>query len=517
MTRDTRTAAEKAAEEAAAQRAAAGIVDAVYGKTGVPHYDGNPLIEALPPLCSDEQVLEVVGHFPVVSADEVALPAHVRRHCVGRVFSLVQPSALHLQAFHACDQLLRSGYVGRHPFSLESQRFQYAIGKERGVVSSVAHEKATSGVAMVQGLSGSGKSTMVKRILSYYPQVIQHTAFGERRFLQCQVVYLYVACPHDASLRQFAISFFEALDRALGTRHAASIRGSRLGPADLLAKLRQLCATYYVGLIVVDELQHLSLAKAGGEEKMLNFFVNLVNDVGVPLLLVGTYKASGLFEKTIQEARRACGDGMLDLRRPTKDDAWWHMLVETVWSLQWTDQLAPLTPDIETLLYDKSQGIPDVLVKLIVVGQRRAIAMGKPMVTAKDIRDASDNELALLKPALAALRRNRPNALQKYEDLLPPKDLVLGRIEAQERIMTLDPARVLELLQAVRPAPRASTPAAGDPAPALPSAEPPAAQDSAADADIRSKWAGNSLLESVTADDVVADLERRGLVVSALD
>jgi hypothetical protein len=510
-------AKDTAGPQAEAQRSMAGIVDAVYGKTSVTQYDGNPLIEALPPLCSDEQVLEVIGHFPVVATDEVALPSHVRRHCVGRVFSLVQPSPLHLQAFHVCDQLVRSGYVGRHPFSLESQRFQYAVGKERGIVTSVAHEKATSGVAMVQGLSGSGKSTMVKRILSYYPQVIQHTAYGQRRFLQCQVVYLYVTCPHDASLKQFAISFFEALDRALGTEYAANVRGSRLGPADLLAKLRQLCATYYVGLIVVDELQHLSLAKAGGEEKMLNFFVNLVNDVGVPLLLVGTYKASRLFERTIQEARRACGDGLLDLRRPTKDDPWWRLLVETVWSLQWTDKVAALTPAIEALLYDRSQGIPDVLVKLIAVGQRRAIALGKPSMTAEDIRNAADNELALLKPALAALRRNRPNALHKYEDLLPPKDSVLARIEAQERTLAMDPARVLQLIQAARPAPRASVPPAGDTAPGQPPTVATPAQDSSQDADIRRKWAGNSLLESVAADDVVADLERRGLVVSALD
>jgi len=33
------------------------------------------------------------------------------------------------------------------------------------------------------------------------------------------------------------------------------------------------------------------MAKSGGSEKMLNFFVNLVNNVGVPVVLVGTPKA----------------------------------------------------------------------------------------------------------------------------------------------------------------------------------------------------------------------------------
>ena len=37
---------------------------------------------------------------------------------------------------------------------------------------------------------------------------------------------------------------------------------------------------------MIDEIQHLSMAKSGGSEKMLNFFVNLVNNVGVPVILV---------------------------------------------------------------------------------------------------------------------------------------------------------------------------------------------------------------------------------------
>ena len=38
---------------------------------------------------------------------------------------------------------------------------------------------------------------------------------------------------------------------------------------------------YLVGILVIDEIQHLSEAKGGGSDKMLNFFVTLVNTIGL--------------------------------------------------------------------------------------------------------------------------------------------------------------------------------------------------------------------------------------------
>ncbi len=45
-------------------------------------------------------------------------------------------------------------------------------------------------------------------------------------------------------------------------------------------------------MLIIDEIQSLSLAKSGGgAEKMLNFFMTLINTIGVPVVLIGTNKA----------------------------------------------------------------------------------------------------------------------------------------------------------------------------------------------------------------------------------
>ena len=48
------------------------------------------------------------------------------------------------------------------------------------------------------------------------------------------------------------------------------------------------------------EIQHLSRQRSGGIEQMLNFFVTLVNVIGLPVVMVGTPKARPIFETDLR-------------------------------------------------------------------------------------------------------------------------------------------------------------------------------------------------------------------------
>ena len=45
-----------------------------------------------------------------------------------------------------------------------------------------------------------------------------------------------------------------------------------------------------LGVLVIDEVQRLGLKRSISKEAMLEFFVALVNVIGVPVVLVGTPK-----------------------------------------------------------------------------------------------------------------------------------------------------------------------------------------------------------------------------------
>lgn len=47
--------------------------------------------------------------------------------------------------------------------------------------------------------------------------------------------------------------------------------------------MSQLANAHALGLLAIDEIQHLSRSKSGGSQEMLNFFVTMVNTIGVPL------------------------------------------------------------------------------------------------------------------------------------------------------------------------------------------------------------------------------------------
>lgn len=53
--------------------------------------------------------------------------------------------------------------------------------------------------------------------------------------------------------------------------------------------MRQIANFHAIGLLIIDEIQHLNIKP--GADKMLNFFVTLVNVISLPVIMVGTPKA----------------------------------------------------------------------------------------------------------------------------------------------------------------------------------------------------------------------------------
>ena len=47
-----------------------------------------------------------------------------------------------------------------------------------------------------------------------------------------------------------------------------------------------------------------------------------------------------------------------------------------LWDYQWTKKEVPLTPEISDIMYEESQGIIDIAVKLYAMAQIRAIYSG---------------------------------------------------------------------------------------------------------------------------------------------
>lgn len=70
-------------------------------------------------------------------------------------------------------------------------------------------------------------------------------------------------------------------------------------------------------------------------------------------------------------------------------------------------------------MYEESQGIVDIAVKLFALAQGRAIETGAEIITPAAIEQVAKDDLKLVQPMLKALRDGRISELEKYADIMP--------------------------------------------------------------------------------------------------
>lgn len=396
------------------------MVDAVYSEQIIQDYKSNPLIEALPPIFTEDDVIEQISVFPPYDEKERELNSSYRFHCVQRLFQYFQPFEIHLDIEQRISRAIRQGYINRNPMNkqevmLNHERYQ-AIKEGKFLKNYLTEIKRTASGFTIIGLSGIGKSTAIERVLSFYPQLIKHKEYNGEHLHFTQISWLKLDCPFDGSLKGLCISFFSELDRLLGSNYLNKF-GSQKSTMDLmLQRMAHLSSLHGIGLLIIDEIQHLNLSKSGGSDKMLNFFVTLVNTIGIPVVLVGTNKAVSVLQSEFRQARRGSGQGDMIWGQMPKDETW-KLFLEGLWEYQWTKEYTPLSDQTSDLIYDQSQGILDIAVKLFMLSQVRAIATGEEKISERIIKQVSKESLRLVQPMLQALRSGIPSEINKYEDI----------------------------------------------------------------------------------------------------
>lgn len=380
------------------------IMPAVYKEQELMDFRGNPLIEALPMILSPEEAYEKLSYYPPYEEQEVNLPAHIRYHAIPRINKFFQPVMQHLDLEQRFSRLLRHGYVSRNPRLSDYNRALNGTQDIRSTASSMT----------LIGFSGIGKTTAIERILSLYPQVILH----EHPLNLMQIVWIKLNCPHDASLKSLCLDFFLKMDHLLGTNYYEKFGSRRNSTSSMVTRMGQIARLHCIGAIIIDEIQHLLATKNNDSESMMNFFVTLINEVGVPLILIGTMRAKAVLQQDFRQARRGSGQGDMVWQQMKKDDDW-DLLIQSLWEYQWIQNRTELTEELNQTLYDESQGIVDIAVKLFALAQGRAIETGAEVITSKIIKQVSKDDLKLVQPMLKALRDGRTSELEKYADIMP--------------------------------------------------------------------------------------------------
>ena len=364
------------------------VVDAIYIPNQLSGELCNPFLEAMPEMLNKEALFRQLASYP--QRPNYAQPVRLtdRRRGLNALASAFIPLDYMNVIYNTLFCAIESTY--NTSTTIDSIRRVHAIHQGHGAVFWDAPSSMSSDSGSILGVPGIGKSSTIRRCLRQIPQVIQHTEYRGQKLFCKQITHLIVECPSDCSVKTLALNIIEAIDRALGSSYSElSAKATHLpSTSALAARVKILCLTHHIGLIVIDEIQNaiLTASRTQQDRPLIKFLVELSNEACTSIYFVGTPSAEDLFLSQEHLKRRTRGLRLL----PMRPDAVYRQFLYALWQFQYTPEQAPFTDGLVNLMFDLSGGIPAYILKIFHEAQVQALQSGAPRLDDKMIRQAVD-------------------------------------------------------------------------------------------------------------------------------
>jgi hypothetical protein len=387
-------------------------------------FQGNAFIEVFPPLPEDDKLLLEFARLLRVSDHDRRRPTSERMALLLLLEGTLVPLPQHLEVAHAIWAMRNVGYVGRGPNSVaRGKAFEelHHCSQSRTPAWAGSPSRARPvQMSMLIGVPGSGKTLFTKTYLERTPQVVWHPALQ-----QYQVTYLILEAPSTGKgLSSLFRDFIEEFDRLIpGVDHGrVYVKGGPRAPEqDLAAAVVRLLLTYNVGLVVLDELQHLSLLYAQ-PEAVMSRLVALCNRIRVPVLFIGTPKSRDVLTAGLRGSRRAVNtpvtpwDRLPEFPADGQDDLFGDVLY-TLFKRQIVRNPVELDAALRRVFYKCTQGILSLIVALFAATQKRAMYDGSERITVELVERVYKELFAPVHAAMEALEKGAVDVDAELDDV----------------------------------------------------------------------------------------------------
>ncbi|MEK3997140.1 MULTISPECIES: ATP-binding protein [unclassified Psychrobacillus] len=403
-------------------------VRAEYKEQIVPESIGNPFIEALPNRLSREELYDLLYSVPRFNGNIDGLDDEDRIELVQQIKpSFWLPLSSHFNKYRNLYSMIKIGYQSRNPMTPLYHRY-LSVGYDK-ILEHGTDEKGLNLLGQTQtaqqcaeiGLSGMGKSKSYDKLLSLIPQVIHHTSYKNNQLTCKQVVWLKIECPSNKSIGALCRNFYTAVDDLLGTTYYEDL-AEKDGRIEVLAKrMAKVAGLINLGILVIDEIQRVNRAHSGGDEKMIDFITELTNSIGIPIVIIGTFKALYIFKSSLANTRRGVSNSYGENITDRMKDEWeWEQFIESLWDLQYTKSFTEITPEIKSAMYYHTIGIPDFAVKLFMHVQSHAILYSDTeKIDVEMIESVANKTLRLVQPIFERIRNGEEVNADEFDDLKP--------------------------------------------------------------------------------------------------
>lgn len=279
---------------------------------------------------------------------------------------------------------------------------------------------------VIDGIAGAGKSQAIAKALGIFPQVITHEQFPHFSGEYHQIVWFSMTV-RSVSKKGFARDLAYAWNDVFG-RHGldAPISEYDINTASmdrLIDLFIQSAIRHNLGFIHLDEVNNLFEMKgkaaqqklAGKNDELNRKILGLLN-FGIPVLFSCTPDGTqGLSSREAISQRIGLNHIRFDRFKP--DDEYFYHFLKQLMKYQYTDEALELTPEIATLVYRHTAGIPRIVSNCLIAAQKSALEHRKQRMEVSDLASCFSALSPNIRTTIQALHNEDWTRLSEKADM----------------------------------------------------------------------------------------------------
>lgn len=352
----------------------------------------NPYVKSLGKILSNAEFAERVSMFPEGFKGALPKGFDEKEHLMEKLStSWFLPEERHYLLYRELHKTLKHGYEDR-----PDTKFREIIDNTVDWLENHKNRNWTPKEIFKRPIRtinlfappGTGKSHFWNVVLPQcFTQVVKQS---NEKSNKLQVTYLVLNCSSFKSLKSVCTYFFVAMDSAfhsyydsIGLKYGESLHDDYDKPhftaEKLLPHMANVAARAHLGVLIIDEINHLT---DGNKDflPIINFFKNLTNSIGLPVIFSGTQDALDKLMMNMQMTRRIIA-GLTEWefynKETEKKTADWNKFIEELWSFQVVDAPIPFSISMADTFFDKTAGVMDFCIQLHIKAQTQALLFGK--------------------------------------------------------------------------------------------------------------------------------------------
>ncbi|MBR5179604.1 MAG: hypothetical protein IKW90_12510 [Lachnospiraceae bacterium] len=310
------------------------------------------------------------------------------------------------------DSLIRCAYRSRNPFRDDNPDNINAQG------------------FLFSGVYGIGKRTLMRKLVSLYPDVIFHHEYDGKLFYSMQIPVLYAKMPQDVSVSGLCRQLLGVLREKSGEQGKNVGQGKngemgktgRIGSFNihydkgssvidiLFGVLREL----NVGCIVLETLEDSDLT-GKDSERVFRLLQGIIREAGVSVCIICGEKLAEAVSNTPGRAMVFSSANDL-IYTPYSQDDEWERFIDVLWSEQLVKQPPKKSIELDNVLFEWSRGIAEIVVRILIEVQENALDRGTETWGKKELDIAARTALKTVLSFLGSIDPVLPQDLASVMD-----------------------------------------------------------------------------------------------------